>query len=283
VIDLGSLGRALTRDPEGIWVARGAAAISYPEGGHAACLAIEDSSFWFQHRNRCILACVSRFSLVNNGPFFDVGAGNGYVARALAQAGLDVVAIEPGAAGARNARRRGLQHVVCATTDVCGFDVGVAGAVGAFDVVEHMADDLAFLTEMNRLLVPGGLLFVTVPAYAALWSAEDVAAGHHRRYTSRTLGWALARAGFEVEYQSYFFRWLVLPILLLRAVPYRIGLRRKGGDLALNAREHAAVAPGAASRIDALLRREVSAIAAGDRMGFGASLLAVARSRKRRD
>ena len=35
--------------------------LSYPEDGNARCLAIEDSSFWFRHRNRCIVAAVSRY------------------------------------------------------------------------------------------------------------------------------------------------------------------------------------------------------------------------------
>ena len=41
------------REP-GLWFGRGQAAVSYPAHGNAASLAIEDRSFWFRHRNRCI-------------------------------------------------------------------------------------------------------------------------------------------------------------------------------------------------------------------------------------
>lgn len=269
------LAPSLRQGAEGIWVAPGSAEVSYPEGGHAACLQLEDSSFWFRHRNACILASVARWAPAPSGPFFDVGAGNGYVARGLADAGLQVVAVEPGVHGALNARRRGLRHVVCATTGACGFPAGAAGAVGAFDVIEHIDDESAFLAEMRRLLAPGGRLYATVPAYPLLWSSEDTAAGHYRRYTRASLCAALARAGFEIDYASYFFRWLVAPVGLLRALPYRLGLRREGGRADVNAREHDAGS--AAGLIDALLRSERERIAAGRSMAYGASLLVVAR------
>lgn len=47
--------------------------ISYPEGGHAVCREVEDSSFWFAHRNRCIVAAVERMPPC--GPILDIGGG----------------------------------------------------------------------------------------------------------------------------------------------------------------------------------------------------------------
>jgi hypothetical protein len=49
--------------------------------GDSDCFALEDSSFWFAHRNACLLAVLRQFPTI--GPFFDVGGGNGFVAAAL--------------------------------------------------------------------------------------------------------------------------------------------------------------------------------------------------------
>jgi hypothetical protein len=72
-------------------------------------------------------------------------------------------------------------------------------------------------------------LFLTVPAYPFLWSADDVLAGHFRRYTLPNLDRALARSGSRLRFASYMFVPLPPLILLLRTVPSRLGLHR-GAD-----------------------------------------------------
>jgi hypothetical protein len=79
---------------------------------------VEDSSFWFAHRNSCILEAIKLFP--PRGEFFDVGGGNGYVERAIQESGIDVVLVEPGLAGVRNALHRGVRQVVRATLDDAG-------------------------------------------------------------------------------------------------------------------------------------------------------------------
>jgi SAM-dependent methyltransferase len=74
----------------------------------------------------------------------------------------------------------------------------------ALDVIEHLDDDAAALSEMARLVRPGGFLMVTVPALPSLWGNQDVVSHHKRRYTSRSLAAAFGRAGLDVAWQSYF-------------------------------------------------------------------------------
>ena len=190
--------------------------VDYPDEGNAFCFQVEDHSFWFQHRNACILAVMSR--LPPGGVLFDIGGGNGFVARALVAAGLPAVVVEPGPEGARNARSRGLDPVICSTLDDAGFAEGALPAAGLFDVLEHIDDDRAVLQQLATLIAPGGRLYVTVPAYQWLWSTEDAISGHHRRYTTRGLARVIRAAGFTVEFSSYLFWPLPLPILLLRAI-----------------------------------------------------------------
>jgi hypothetical protein len=89
----------------GVWRGRGTEPVSYPAAGNNACFALEDSSFWFAHRNACLLAVLRQFPAI--GPFFDIGCGNGFVAAVLQSGGgVPVVLVEPGADGVSATRGR---------------------------------------------------------------------------------------------------------------------------------------------------------------------------------
>ena len=132
-----------------------------PRAGNADCLRVEDTSFWFRHRNRCIVSVVRRFS--PDATFFDIGGGNGFVARGLMDAGVDCALIEPGIDGALAAHARGVDPVICATLEDAGIRPGSVAAAGMFDVLEHIEDENAALSEVRKLLASGGRLFLTVP------------------------------------------------------------------------------------------------------------------------
>ena len=268
MIDLAEVSDGLVEIEPGLWQGASEGRISYPPGAHDACLELEAGSYWFEHRNACILAAVRRFP--PQGVLFDVGGGNGYVAQGLVDAGFETVVVEPRASGARNARRRGLEPVVCATLEAA-FRPGALPAVGLFDVLEHVDDDLGFLRRIGERLVPHGRLYVTVPALTWLWSPQDEQAGHVRRYSRRGLVDALTRTGFEVEAASSFFAPLILPILLFRVLPGRL---RLGKPLSYE-REYRE----AGGRIlHWALRREPAALVDRGRR-LGSSLLAVATRR----
>jgi len=245
---------------------------AYSEQSHEWCLSVEDDSWWFQHRNRVLIDLLRRYA--PSQPLYDVGGGNGVVAAALCSAGIRALVVEPGAAGVGNARRRGLEAIQATLAD-CGAARGSIGSIGVFDVVEHIEDDAAFLTHLHEMLAPGGRLYLTVPAYQTLWSAEDVHAQHYRRYTASGLRAALQQAGFSVEHASYLFSFLPLPVLLFRTIPYRLGQVRTRNAEAFKS-DHGSA--GLMSRmLDGLLALERSAIRALGGLPFGGSVIAVAR------
>jgi SAM-dependent methyltransferase len=271
--DIGGLAPALECRPPGIWFARRQAPVSYPAGGNAACLQVEDRSFWFRHRNRCILRVVERFKPL--GALLDVGGGNGYVARGLQQAGIDCVLVEPGVDGALAAHARGVGKVICSRLEDAGLRAGSFAAAGLFDVLEHLEDEEAALCTIRDILAPEGRLFVTVPAFQALFSTEDVAAGHYRRYSATRLERTLRQAGFELDYLTYLFWPLPLPVFLFRVLPTWFG-RRLGEDPELTVSDHAP--EGFVARlIDRGLQWEYEVIARGGRTLVGGSCFAVAR------
>lgn len=272
-VDLRRFAPALLAGETGIWRAASSNPVSYPPDGNRECFAIEDGSYWFQHRNRVLAWALERWP--PPGILFDVGGGNGFVACGLVARGHQVVVVEPGAEGVRNARARGLAPVIHATLEEAGFRPASLPAVGLFDVVEHVDDDLGFLSHVASRLEAGGRVYLSVPAHPWLWSREDEAGGHFRRYTRKALARALGQAGLELELLAHFFRPLVLPILLFRSAPSHLfpSSRRAG-----RRREEHRAGDGVAGRwITRALAAEFLALSGGRTRSLGASLLAVAR------
>ena len=93
---------------------------------------------------------------------------------------------------------------------------GCAAVVTLLDVLEHLDDDRAALREMLRLVRPGGLVVLTVPALRWLWSDWDVALHHRRRYERPDLLRLVRQPGAELLHCAYFNTALLPPIALVR-------------------------------------------------------------------
>jgi len=246
-------------------------AIHYPDDGNALCAEIEDTSFWFQHRNDMILEVMRRYPPPQ--PLYDVGGGNGVVSAAMARAGIKAIVVEPGAAGVQKARERGLEAIQ-ATLDQAGLAEGSVPSIGLFDVLEHIEDSVGFLRQAHRLMRPGGRLYIAVPAYQWLWSGEDDIAQHFRRYTARSLAGELRESLFEVEYTTYMFSFLTLPLWMLRTIPSRLG--RSSSRMASRVRsDHQA--RGTSGLVRLFRRAELEGWRKLGRMPVGTSVCAVAR------
>lgn len=271
---LEEIANNIVLDESGIYFSKSESEISYPEEGNEECMQLEESSFWFKHRNNIIAHKVK----VDNREktFFDIGGGNGFVAKRLQEESVEVVLVEPGKEGASNAKKRGVNSVVCSTLEDAGFKEEVMDAVGLFDVVEHIKDDVAFMKSINRYLKRGGRVYITVPAYKMLWSKEDDDAGHFTRYTLKTMNQLLIQSGFKIEYSTYFFSILPFPIFMFRTIPSLLGLNKKSNDLAKHKDEHAEREGATSSFLDKVWRWELSKIAQKRRIAFGGSCFIVA-------
>ena len=70
--------------------------------------------------------------------------------------------------------------------------------ITALDVLEHLDNDRAVLSEFHRLCTDDGFLLVTVPAFRFLWGPQDKISHHRRRYTAKDLGSRVEASGFSV-------------------------------------------------------------------------------------
>jgi SAM-dependent methyltransferase len=78
-----------------------------------------------------------------------------------------------------------------------------ADALVAVNVLEHVADDVAFLRAARQVLAPTGRLLLYVPALPAIFGSLDRAFEHYRRYTKQVLNVRLRVAGFRPQSIRY--------------------------------------------------------------------------------
>jgi SAM-dependent methyltransferase len=163
---------------------------------------------------RLELAVLTRFlELSGKQRVLDVGSGKGAFCGELARAGHGVVGVDPSAAATRIAK----MFVNPEGDFVLGEGEALPFSGARFDravsvcVLEHTKDDLRVLSEVHRVLKPGGLFALTVDCLDSPFVSEAFRR-HHRKeyrcnqlYSDAKLKGLLARAGFKVLETEYLF------------------------------------------------------------------------------
>jgi len=160
----------------------------------------------FQARRGFLLARVKSGARV-----LDLGCGEGRFAAALSQAGADVLAVDVAEEPLRRARAAhpSLQVALIASEGPWELPDASFDVVWAGEVIEHVADTAGWLSEVRRVLCPGGRLLLSTPAYGSLrlvWLALSAGAreseldprgDHLRFYTRQSLAALLEDFRFE--------------------------------------------------------------------------------------
>ena len=145
-----------------------------------------------------------------SGKIVDVGCGTGSLVMKLAASGYNVIGIDvsDGCINITKSRIKnaGLSDVATVgkgsaykiSIPDCSVDAVIAG-----EVLEHLKDDASAVQEFSRVIKPGGICLITVPANPGLWDAWDEAAGHIRRYNKEDLVKLFEQHKFRVESVRY--------------------------------------------------------------------------------
>ena len=166
---------------------------------------LEARNFWFLGRNRLIVDAVRRYC-VGAHKILEIGCGTGFVLQELAKQfpHADLYGSEIALAGLRLAKdRSGSATLLQMDADDIPYE-NEFDVIGAFDVLEHIEDDIRAISEIFKALKPGGHAVVTVPQHMFLWSEQDRHARHFRRYGTRELDQRLKRVGFNIDMKSSF-------------------------------------------------------------------------------
>jgi 2-polyprenyl-3-methyl-5-hydroxy-6-metoxy-1,4-benzoquinol methylase len=195
--------------------------------GYSVTLAHQGSHWWYRARRDLFLRQVRRAAHSLGFPgrrlaLLDYGCASGFDLQPLSELGTaegadianiaDIASIadiaNTNGGGAKVAEPRAPDAPPREVIHIVPRDLpalrGRFDIVTCLDVLEHLDDDVEGLRTIASLLRNDGQVIVTVPAYAWLWSGEDVISQHRRRYTRATLLRACRAAGFEVLFASYF-------------------------------------------------------------------------------
>jgi ubiquinone/menaquinone biosynthesis C-methylase UbiE len=188
---------------------------------------VEESHWWYRGRRKIIAGFVSEIvSQIKGRPprILDVGCGTGANLFLLSKYGeVEGVDVSPDALNF--CRERGFQHLRLGEAEKLPYEDESFDLVTAFDVVEHLDDDVAGLREFSRVLRKGGRVLLFVPTFMFLWGLQDEVSNHRRRYRLPELHRAVSEAGLEVERTTYANITFFLPIWLVRTVMRLTGVR----------------------------------------------------------
>ena len=134
-----------------------------------------------EHRHRYLVAA----GLCAGKRVLDVASGEGYGSGLLASVAADVVGVDVDPASVAHARRTyqrdNLRFVASSATSLPLGD-GSIDVVVSFETVEHFVEHDAFMAEIRRVLVPGGLLVISSPI-KGVYFENDVNHFHLRELT----------------------------------------------------------------------------------------------------
>jgi len=200
-------------------------------------LYLKEQDYWWHVGKRAIVYALLEKYLPPGAPqtrrALDLGCGTGHNLESLARYAVPV-GHDSSAEALGFCRRGGHQRLVQATR--LPFAAHAFDIVTALDVIEHLDDDLGTLQDLYRVVRPGGLLIISVPAYRVLWSYWDQILGHRRRYTTASLRRVVRQAGWRVRKVSYSNLAIFLPAVALRAIK---GLRHRRDQVAMPASDGA--------------------------------------------
>lgn len=145
---------------------------------------IEDRHWWFLGRRAIVKQLLERVVTPRlDALVIDVGCGTGANIAAMSKS-YRCMGVDESAQAIELAKSRfvGVEYACEANVYAKADQLGTASAVLLMDVLEHVQDEFAMLSQLLSLLRPGTHVLITVPADPSLWTIHDESFGHWRRY-----------------------------------------------------------------------------------------------------
>jgi SAM-dependent methyltransferase len=232
---------------------------------------MEAGHFWFRARNRLIIWAIGKYCPEFRS-FLEIGCGTGYVLSGIAKAypeaalhGSEIFTAGLAFAASRETSVDFMQMDARHIPFVDEFD-----AIGAFDVLEHIDEDEQVLKQMHEALKLHGIMFLTVPQHAWLWSPVDEYACHVRRYSAKELHAKVEGAGFEILRSTSFVSTLLPAMWVSR-------FTKSHSAKGIDASAETSPSPALNRLFEMLLGAELALIRKGVNFSLGGSRLLVAR------
>jgi SAM-dependent methyltransferase len=194
---------------------------------------------WWHARAHLMLALLRRMKVSPPARVLDAGCGWGVNLEALERCGYRVAGLDISRRCLQRLERPGRELIEADITRPLPDGVIPYHAVIALDVIEHLDDDRGAVAHLARLVRPGGVVIVSVPALPRLHSEFDAIQGHRRRYLPHTLRAAFADSGLSIASLFWWGSWMV-PLLMMQR---RTSLAQDGESAAAVYRRYLSVPP----------------------------------------
>jgi len=236
--------------------------------------ALERKYWWFQGRRRVILGILGQYAraLGSRPTVLDIGCGTGMLLEDLEKIGF-ATGLDFSSVALEYCRNRGNGNLGRADVRYLPIRSDSVDLITALDLIEHIEDDHGLMGEFHRVLKPGGIAIMSVPAHPKLWSGHDVALHHFRRYTKPQFRQLVEGHGLRFSKYSYSMATAYVPAVMFRSVKRLIS----GGMGSSGPKTDEFELPGP---VNALLRESVgieAKLLKHMNLPFGLSLLGVAR------
>ena len=187
---------------------------------------LDERHWWYRARREIIADLIRREAkLPKDAQILEIGCGTGHNLSMLSGFG-HVEGLElDDEARALSEKRLGRKIMSSPLPELAGVPNRQYDLIGAFDVIEHIDDDVAALASIATKLKPGGRFIMTVPAHQWMWTAHDVANHHKRRYSKAGLKRLVETSPMKLERVGY-FNSLLFPL----AVAERTASKLRGKD-----------------------------------------------------
>ncbi len=141
---------------------------------------LQDTHWWYLIRKFILKRFLTK-NLARDSEILEIGSATGGNTLWMLSLGYKVNSLEFSFYGVNVQRKKGIQ-VTQGDARKIPFPNDRFDAVVCMDVLEHIHEDYMVLSEIHRVLRPGGKFLISVPEDPSMWSAHDVAADHVRRY-----------------------------------------------------------------------------------------------------
>ena len=181
---------------------------------------LENHRWWSVGIRQIQLFFVKKYLPVPFPEILDIGCGPGATLKELSKLG-HTIGIDNSKYALQLAKQRGLKNIRYGDVLHLPFSENSFHIVTAFDVIEHVDDDIKGLTEIKRVMKKGGIVIFTSPAYMWLYDDHDRMNHHFRRYTTRKFIEKAKNLGLNVRFCTYCNTFL-FPFIVLVKVFNRI-------------------------------------------------------------
>jgi len=232
---------------------------------------VEDRMWYFRSLHRHVARVLAKAGVKPDAHLLDAGCGTGGMILRLGReqpgwrwSGIDFMPLACELARERCAQGTDIRE---ASVTALPFAEASFEAVVSADVICQVEDADVAVREFFRVLKPGGVVVINVPAYMWMWSYHDDSCQTKHRYTRPEVEALMNEAGFGDGWSTHLN---ALPFPLLWAKRKLLRSSKDTSDM----KDYPAIVDAGFS---ALVAPEHAWLKAGGRWAWGSSVFAVAR------